>query len=179
MRKMISNLKMQKKLLLPPLTVLVFLVIFGIISFIGMASQRSTINEIYTNRFQGYQTISTIVNDMKEVHSNTYKVLSWSSADFLRQNVEKLSKHVFKTIEKRALSWRRPGHRESCRKRRRNLHLVRNVAEGIQGIRRQGHRYVRQRFQPRYDTDVPGGQEIRRTQQKPPGTSCPGEQTRP
>jgi len=99
MRKMISNLKMQKKLLLPPLTVIVFLVVFGIISFIGMASQRSTINEIYGNRFQGYQTVSTMVNDMKEVHSNTYKVLSWSSADFLRQNVEKLSKHVFKTID--------------------------------------------------------------------------------
>ena len=99
MKRMISNLKMQRKLLLPPLTVIVFLVIFGIVSFMGMASQRATINEIYTNRFQGYQTVSTIINDMKEVHANTYKVLSWSSADFLRQNVEKLSKHVFGTID--------------------------------------------------------------------------------
>ncbi|MBP7529238.1 MAG: methyl-accepting chemotaxis protein [Syntrophorhabdaceae bacterium] len=99
MKKMISNLTMQKKLLLPPLTVIVFLVIFGIVSFIGMASQRATINDLYANRFKGYQTISTVINDIRDVHANTYKVLSWSSADFLKQNVEKLAKNVITTID--------------------------------------------------------------------------------
>jgi len=99
MKKMISNLTMQKKLLLPPLTVIVFLVIFGIVSFIGMASQRATINDLYASRFKGYQTISTIINDIRDVHANTYKVLSWSSADFLKQNVEKLAKNVITTID--------------------------------------------------------------------------------
>ncbi len=99
MKKMISNLTMQKKLLLPPLTVIVFLVIFGIVSFIGMASQRATINDLYANRFKGYQTISTVINDIRDVHANTYKVLSWSSADFLKQNVEKLAKNVIITID--------------------------------------------------------------------------------
>ena len=82
MKQFIMNLKMGRKLLLSPLAVIVFLLIFGAISYVGLINQRGAINDIYNNRFGAYKSSANIIIDLANVHANVYKVISWSNANY-------------------------------------------------------------------------------------------------
>lgn len=100
MKKYLMNLKMSKKLLLSPLCVMVFLIIFGIVSYVGNVNQRSAINDIFNNRFKGYQASAGISNDLANVHANVYKVISWANAQYEAERINNLGKIQLEVIDK-------------------------------------------------------------------------------
>jgi len=100
MKKYLMNLKMSKKLLLSPLCVMVFLIIFGIVSYVGNVNQRSAINDIFNNRFKGYQASAGISNDLANVHTNVYKVISWANAQYEAERINNLGKIQLEVIDK-------------------------------------------------------------------------------
>ncbi len=100
MKKYLMNLKMSKKLLLSPLCVMVFLIIFGIVSYVGNVNQRSAINDIFNNRFKGYQVSASISNDLATVHANVYKVISWANAKYDAARIDNLGKIQLGVIDK-------------------------------------------------------------------------------
>jgi methyl-accepting chemotaxis protein len=96
----VKNLKMWKKLLLAPLAVIVFLLIFGAISYVGLINQKGAIDDIYNNRFGAYKSSANMMIDLANVHANVYKVISWGNANYDAKKIESLGKEQVAVVEK-------------------------------------------------------------------------------
>jgi methyl-accepting chemotaxis protein len=95
-----SNLKISKKLLLAPLVILFFLTLLSIGTYMGLSDQKVAIEDIFNNRFKGYQNSARVMSEMTNVHSNVYKVISWANANYEAQKVDGLAKEQIKAIER-------------------------------------------------------------------------------
>lgn len=100
MKDYIMNLRMWKKLLLSPLAVILFLLIFGAISYVGMINQRRAVSDIYNNRFGAYKSSATMIIDLANVHANVYKVISWTNANYDANKIESLGKEQIAVVDK-------------------------------------------------------------------------------
>ena len=56
-----------------------------------MTSQKAAMDDIYTNRFQGYQNSSEISRTIANVHANLYKVVGWAGANYEAAKEQKAS----------------------------------------------------------------------------------------
>ena len=99
MKKFLDNLKMSRKVILSPLVVLIFMVIFGAVSYMGFLTQKTAIDDIFNSRFKNYQGTSNIIIELIQVHSNSYKLLSWVNANFDQKRTEALAKEQFESLD--------------------------------------------------------------------------------
>ena len=86
------NLKLGKKILLAPMVVLVFLILLAIGTYMAISTQTNSIDDIYNNRFKGYQNSSQILVDMSTVQADLYKLMSWIGANYEKQRIDELAK---------------------------------------------------------------------------------------
>jgi len=100
MNKILRNLKLAKKLLIGPVAVSLFLLLLASGTYHGMTSQKESLDDIYNNRFQGYQNSSEISRAIANVHANLYKVVSWAGANYEAAKVDALGKEQKTAIEK-------------------------------------------------------------------------------
>lgn len=70
MKKLLGNLKMTKKLLVSPFVAVLFLLIFGIVSYIGFFDQKAALDDVFNHRLAYVQTASDFLINLKEVHAN-------------------------------------------------------------------------------------------------------------
>ncbi|HOK07458.1 MAG TPA: methyl-accepting chemotaxis protein [Syntrophales bacterium] len=94
------NMKMWQKMLLAPLLVLTLMIVLSVLSYYGLNSEKGALDDIFNNRFKGYQQISRIANEIANVHSNVYRVLSWANANYEAEKINALAKEQIKAIEK-------------------------------------------------------------------------------
>ncbi|OGI09530.1 MAG: hypothetical protein A2Y40_09090 [Candidatus Margulisbacteria bacterium GWF2_35_9] len=90
----LGNISMFNKLLLSPLIVIIMLIIVGLISFVSTSKQISAVDEIYKIRFVNYQETASIVTKLTYAQSSLYKVINWVSAEFEKEQVDKLSESI-------------------------------------------------------------------------------------
>jgi methyl-accepting chemotaxis protein len=100
MNKILRNLKLAKKLLIGPVAVSLFLLLLAAGTYHGMTSQKAAMDDIYNNRFQGYQNSSEISRTIANVHANLYKVVSWAGANYEAAKVDALGKEQKAALEK-------------------------------------------------------------------------------
>jgi len=86
------NLKLGKKILLAPMVVLAFLILLAIGTYMAISTQTNSIDDIYNNRFKGYQNSSQILVDMSTVQADLYKLMSWIGANYEKQRIDELVK---------------------------------------------------------------------------------------
>jgi methyl-accepting chemotaxis protein len=98
MKHLIANLSMTKKLLVSPLVVLVSMVVLVVMAYVGFSSQSSAIDELYNNRFVGYQSCAKIINDVSVVHKNLYKVVSLAGSNADEKIIDGLVKEQLKIL---------------------------------------------------------------------------------
>ncbi len=98
MKKLISNLSMTKKLLASPLVVLVSMAGLVAMAYVGFSSQSSAIDDLWNNRFAGYQNCARIINDVNVVHKNIYKVLSLAGSNADEKIIDTLAKEQLKVL---------------------------------------------------------------------------------
>ena len=96
----INKLNMMAKILVAPVLVIVLLVLFGLASYVGLATQKGALNDIYNNRFKNYQVSADLANTLTDVHMNTYRLLSWETARYDRAKIDKLGKEQLETLKK-------------------------------------------------------------------------------
>lgn len=106
MKRYFVNLKLSRKILFSPVLVLSMLIIFGAVAYIGLMSQKSTVDKIFNNAFTNYKKASTIKDQVTTVHQNIYKVLAWSGSSEQRDRAQDLGRaqlailgNVIKNIE--------------------------------------------------------------------------------
>ncbi len=99
MKKFLIDLKMSKKLMVAPVMVMILLIAFGVMTYIGLQSQKTAINESNA-RFKSYQKSSGILLDIEDVHSNLYRLLTWATAKYDQAKLDALGKEQTGTIDK-------------------------------------------------------------------------------
>lgn len=90
---------MSYKLILTPITAVFFLLLLASITYYGLSGQQKAIDDIFNNRFKGYQNSSEIVKNIGNVHANLYKVISWAGANIGADKTEALAKEQSRALE--------------------------------------------------------------------------------
>ena len=98
MKTFFTDQKIFRKLLVAPILVLLLLIIMAGFSYRGLSFQQKTIQDLFDVRFMNYQDIATAINRITLVHSNIYKILSWSQASF-DERVAALIKDEFAALK--------------------------------------------------------------------------------
>ena len=94
MKKFFNDLKLAKKMLLAPLVVFIFLIVIAGGTYKAISLQSSSIDDIYNNRFKGYQSSSQILVEMSTVQAKLYKIMNWIASNYEKQRVEALVKET-------------------------------------------------------------------------------------
>jgi len=102
MRQFFLNQKLSKKLLAAPGVIIIFLIMLGLVAYRNLSNQRSAIENIFDERFKAYQTGATIVKDITNVHSNLYKVISWTDAKYDEKKIDLLAKEQMAALDRTA-----------------------------------------------------------------------------
>lgn len=100
MRAWLSNLRMTKKLLVPPLAAMCFFAVFAVVSYVGFFKQKAVLDDIVQYRFGNYRVSADLIMDLKGVHANVYKLLSWTSSNYDKGRIQSLADEQFATIRK-------------------------------------------------------------------------------
>jgi methyl-accepting chemotaxis protein len=100
MKKLLGKLKMFYKLLISPLVVIIFLVVLSVISFNGFSNQKSSLEDIFKNRFKNFQESSGVVVDFTRIHANIYKLMGWGNANYEKSRIDELGKEQLKALER-------------------------------------------------------------------------------
>ncbi len=96
----LKKISMRVKILLAPALIIVFLLLFGLASYLGLAAQKRALQDIYGNRFKSYQASAVLVKDLTSVHANTYRILGWEAARYERDKIDALSKEQLVVLDR-------------------------------------------------------------------------------
>jgi methyl-accepting chemotaxis protein len=91
MKQWLSNLKMTNKLHVAPSVAVLFLLIFGLVSYAGFFKQKATLDDIYNNRLIRLEAAADLLIGLKEVHSNCTDAVGMLSQADLMARVDKSS----------------------------------------------------------------------------------------
>ncbi|MGV8057066.1 MAG: methyl-accepting chemotaxis protein [Smithellaceae bacterium] len=94
MRKFFNNLKLGKKMLLAPGVVFIFLLLIALGTYQALSLQNQSMDDIYNNRFKGYQNSSNLLNEISIIQTKLYKIMNWSSANYDKTRIEELTKET-------------------------------------------------------------------------------------
>jgi methyl-accepting chemotaxis protein len=100
MKTWLGNLRMAKKLLVAPVTAIVFLAIFGIVTFLSLANMKGGLDDIVGKRHALANQSSEIDASLKAVHANVYKLMGWLSSDFDKAKIQALTTEIFDALKK-------------------------------------------------------------------------------
>ncbi len=98
MSRFFDNLKLGKKMLLAPVVVFFFLIVLAGGTFYSLWMQQSVTDDIFNNRFKGYQASAKLLNDISNVQGNISRILNWISLSHDMKEVEDLSKLQLATM---------------------------------------------------------------------------------
>ena len=70
-------MKVWHKVLVAPALAIVFLLLFGALTYGVLLKQNSALEALAKNRFMGYQIAADSAQDISEVHSNAYRLFTW------------------------------------------------------------------------------------------------------
>lgn len=94
MKNFFNNLKLGKKILLVPMIVFIFLLIIAIGTYQAISLQSNSIDDIYNNRFKGYQQSSQIIVGMSAVQTKLYKIMNWIASNYDKKRIAELAKQA-------------------------------------------------------------------------------------
>lgn len=94
-----NNLKLRKKILLAPVVVLFFLFMLGAGTFYSILMQQAALDDIFNNRFKGYQASAKLLNDISNVQGSIARVMNWIAGGHDMTEVDQLIKKQIITME--------------------------------------------------------------------------------
>lgn len=74
MKTWLRNLKLTTKLLIVPLTAVIFLAVFGIVVFMGFYQEKKALDDVVNKRFHNYQSSADIIININQIQGQVYKL---------------------------------------------------------------------------------------------------------
>jgi methyl-accepting chemotaxis protein len=100
MKQFLRNLRMTNKLLVSPVTAILFLFIFAVVTYVGFYRQRAALDDIYQSRFATFQTSADVMMDLREVHGNLFKLVNWMTSNHDKEKTAALGQAQLATLKK-------------------------------------------------------------------------------
>jgi len=82
MKKLLYDMTMTKKVLLSPAIGIFFLVLLGLIVFIGMNEQKKVLDYVFEKGFKVYEQNLEVSKELSFIHANIYKCIVWKNAGY-------------------------------------------------------------------------------------------------
>src|SRR5208283_2544087 len=83
-----------------PIAAIIFLAVFGLVSYVGFFRQDAALDDIFHNRFDLYRVTSGITNDLRAVHANVYKLLGWVAQGYEQKRIDSFKAELFAQVDK-------------------------------------------------------------------------------
>jgi methyl-accepting chemotaxis protein len=99
MKALIQNLKMSRKIMISPFIVMIFMIVIAIISYQGMSTQKSALDDIFTVRFQTSQDASQMITQITTVNKNVYRLLGLANSGMDAAKVDGMGKELLKAMD--------------------------------------------------------------------------------
>jgi methyl-accepting chemotaxis protein len=92
-------MRLSRKLLVAPITVILFLLLLGWVSNRGLFNQKTAMEDVFNNRFKKYQASTTLIKDISNIHASLYKLITWANAKYEGNKIDKLGKEQLKIMD--------------------------------------------------------------------------------
>jgi methyl-accepting chemotaxis protein len=99
MKTWLSNLGLTKKLLIAPSTALIFLVIFGLVAYLGFMQQRKALDNVVNKRFGYYQSTTDIIIKLNQIQGQIYKLNGLVAAKALELRIKYTAEQQLESIK--------------------------------------------------------------------------------
>jgi len=99
MKTVLQNLKMNKKIMIAPLIIMIFMIIIATVSYEGMSNQKGALDDIFTVRFQTYQDASQLITGMTTVNKNVYRFLGLANSGMDAAKIDAMGKELLKAMD--------------------------------------------------------------------------------
>ena len=98
MGQFLRNLGMTVKIMLAPaFAMLCMALLFGV-AYLGLSSQKSSIDDLYNQRFTHYKESAVLLGDITKVHADLYKVVAWAGAGYEEAKIKGLAGEQLKKL---------------------------------------------------------------------------------
>lgn len=97
--RLIGSLRMWMKMMVAPFIATSFLVLLAFVSYRGIASQNAAINDLYNVRFEAFNRASDMMQQMTNIHKDTYRYLGMIGAGADDDKARKVGDGLPKAIE--------------------------------------------------------------------------------
>lgn len=94
MKSFLNNLRLGNKILLAPLIIFIFLLLIALGTYQAISIQSRLMDDIYSNRFKGYQKSSQIIVEISNVQTKLYKLMNWIASNYDKKRIEDLAKQI-------------------------------------------------------------------------------------
>ena len=84
----IKDLKIGIKIIIAPAIAVIFLCLIAVFSNNALKNEKVTLNEIVDVKFKTYKSSSKILSDINRFHSQLYKVFSYISGGYLKEQID-------------------------------------------------------------------------------------------
>jgi len=98
MTSLFTRMNMASKLFVSPVVCLLFMILSGAVSFWGMRAQQATIQEMHSVRLANFAKVSNIMDDTDAVHTNLYRLITRTTANFDKQKLGAETKATQETL---------------------------------------------------------------------------------
>jgi len=99
MKKFINNLNLAKKMLVPSVITLIFMVILCSATYYGLKGQNNSLDDIFNVRYKMSVNTLKIKADIISANTNMYKAISWARANYSADRISQVVKEHITTIE--------------------------------------------------------------------------------
>ncbi|MHB8770557.1 MAG: methyl-accepting chemotaxis protein [Syntrophales bacterium] len=99
MKSLLQNLRMNRKIIVAPLVVMIFMIAIALFAYQGMSNQKSALDDIFTVRFQTYQDASHLITQITTLNKNVYRLLGLANSGMDATKVDAMGKELLKAME--------------------------------------------------------------------------------
>lgn len=98
MLSMLRNLKMNRKIMIIPFIVTVFMVLIAAMSYKGLHDQKGALDDIFNIRFQTYQDASQLLTGITTVNKDVFRLLGFANSGMDAAKIEAMGKELLKAL---------------------------------------------------------------------------------
>ncbi len=99
MTSCIANLKMNKKILIVPLIVMVLLIALALVSYSGLAAQKGALDDLFLIRFKANQDTVDTIYRMAMVHKNIFRMFGLGASGMDASKWENIGKEQMQNLQ--------------------------------------------------------------------------------
>jgi methyl-accepting chemotaxis protein len=98
MKAMLRNLKMNRKIMIVPFVVMVFMIGIAGMSYKGLRDQKGALDDIFNIRFATYQEASQLITRITTVNKDVYRLLGLANSGMDAGKIEAMGKELLKAM---------------------------------------------------------------------------------